>query len=242
MKRFFFLISSLILLVSCTAEDYFQEKKSFKRFKKPTPSNQAFLRPVKPSESMQVGLPKTARNNFGADFYEGEKRENFNSTNFSESQESAAEDLSPQTNNEYPLGNFKIGNPYSIFGVEYKPRDYETFEETGTASWYGDDFNGKPTANGEIYNKGDITAAHPTLPLPSIIRATNLRNNKTVVVRVNDRGPFAKNRVIDFSEKSAELLGFKNQGTTEVKIELLRAKTDEIIEKIIANNAQKESR
>jgi hypothetical protein len=72
MKRFFFLISSLILLVSCTAEDYFQEKKSFKRFKKPTPSNQAFLRPVKPSESMQVGLPKTARNNFGADFYEGE--------------------------------------------------------------------------------------------------------------------------------------------------------------------------
>jgi rare lipoprotein A len=134
-------------------------------------------------------------------------------------------------NGEYD-GHFKIGNPYKVFGVSYVPQDYEDYQETGTASWYGDDFHGKKTANGEVYNMGSMTAAHPTLPLPSLVRVTNLRNGKNVIVRVNDRGPFAKNRVIDVSEKAAVALGFKGQGTTEVKIELLRNDTDALLEKL----------
>ncbi len=130
------------------------------------------------------------------------------------------------------VGHFKIGNPYKIFGVSYIPQDYESFEEEGTASWYGSEFHGKKTANGEIYNMGDITAAHPTLPLPSLIKITNLKNNKSATVRVNDRGPFAKNRIIDVSEKTAEILGFKNNGTSKVKIQFLRNETDEMLAKL----------
>ena len=130
----------------------------------------------------------------------------------------------------YP-GHFKVGQPYQLFGVAYSPQDYESFEEIGIASWYGSDFHGKKTSNGEIYNMGDLTAAHPTLPLPSLIRVTNLRNGKSEILRVNDRGPFAKNRIIDVSERAAELLGFKENGTTEVKIELLRDETDEMLER-----------
>ncbi|GDX36703.1 hypothetical protein LBMAG18_12140 [Alphaproteobacteria bacterium] len=133
-------------------------------------------------------------------------------------------------------GHFKIGNPYKIFGISYIPQDYQFFEEEGMASWYGSDFHGKKTANGEIYNMGDITAAHPTLPLPSLIRVTNLMNGKTTVVRVNDRGPFAKNRIIDVSEKTAEILGFKGRGTTKVKIEFLRKETDEMLSKLGIGN------
>jgi rare lipoprotein A len=132
--------------------------------------------------------------------------------------------------------HFKIGNPYQIFGVSYIPQNYEDYQEIGTASWYGDDFHGKATANGEVYNMQSMTAAHPTLPLPSLVRVTNLRNNKSVIVRVNDRGPFARNRVIDVSEKAADFLEFKNQGTTQVKVQLLRNETDELLEKLkIAN-------
>ena len=138
--------------------------------------------------------------------------------------------------NQRYSGHFKIGNPYKISGISYTPQNYQSFEEEGTASWYGSEFHGKKTANGEIYNMGDITAAHPTLPLPSLIKVTNLKNNKTLVVRVNDRGPFAKNRIIDVSEKTAEILGFKGQGTTKVKIEFLRKETDEMLSKLgIAN-------
>lgn len=137
-------------------------------------------------------------------------------------------------------GHFKIGNPYKISGISYTPQNYQSFEEEGTASWYGSEFHGKKTANGEIYNMGDITAAHPTLPLPSLIKVTNLRNNKTLVVRVNDRGPFAKNRIIDVSEKTAEILGFKGQGTTKVKIEFLRKETDEMLAKLGIGNKKNE--
>jgi rare lipoprotein A len=133
-------------------------------------------------------------------------------------------------------GYFKVGNPYQIFGVSYVPQNYEDFEETGTASWYGDDFHGKATANGEVYNMKEMTAAHPTLPLPSLVRVTNLKNGKSVIVRVNDRGPFAKGRIIDVSEKAADALGFKGQGTTKVKIELLRNETDELLAKLKIKN------
>ncbi len=129
-------------------------------------------------------------------------------------------------------GYFKVGNPYSVFGVDYIPQNYEEYEETGTASWYGDEFHGKKTANGETYNMTEMTAAHTTLPLPSLVRVTNLVNGKNVVVRVNDRGPFAKNRVIDVSEKAAQNLGFKNMGTTKVKVELLRKETDDMLREL----------
>ncbi len=138
-------------------------------------------------------------------------------------------------NDAYP-GHFKIGNPYQVFGVSYFPQNYENYEEIGTASWYGDEFHGKRTANGEVYNMGSMTAAHPTLPLPSMVRITNLRNGKEAIVRVNDRGPFSKSRVIDVSERAADLLGFKGQGTTEVKVELLRNDTDELLERLKIKN------
>ena len=134
------------------------------------------------------------------------------------------------------IGHFKIGNPYDIEGTAYVPQDYEDYEETGIASWYGDQFHGKKTANGEYYNMRTMTAAHPTLPLPSMVRVTNLRNGKSVIARVNDRGPFSKNRVIDVSEKAAIALDFKNKGTTEVKVEFLRKETDQLLAKLKIKN------
>lgn len=129
-------------------------------------------------------------------------------------------------------GYYKIGNPYQVFGTSYVPQEYESYEENGISSWYGDEFHGKKTANGEIYNMRDMTAAHRTLPLPSLVRVTNLRNGKNTVVRVSDRGPFAKNRIIDVSQRAADILGFKNQGTTEVKVELLREETDAMLRRL----------
>lgn len=118
-------------------------------------------------------------------------------------------------------GYFKVGSPYKIKGRKYYPKETYKHTEVGMASWYGPGFHGKMTANGEIFNKGDLTAAHRTLQMPSIIRVTNLRNGRSVVVRVNDRGPFAHERVLDLSESAASLLGFKNQGVTKIKIEVL---------------------
>jgi rare lipoprotein A (peptidoglycan hydrolase) len=126
-------------------------------------------------------------------------------------------------------GYYKVGQPYEIQGVSYIPEEYEEFEETGIASWYGSEFDGKMTANGEIFDLNVVSAAHPTLPLPSLVRVTNLSNNKSIIVRVNDRGPFVGDRIIDLSEKGAEILGFKEQGKTEVKIQLLRNETDKML-------------
>ncbi|MGH6841275.1 MAG: septal ring lytic transglycosylase RlpA family protein, partial [Methylocella sp.] len=92
---------------------------------------------------------------------------------------------------------------------------------TGLASWYGDAFHGRRTANGEVYDRDGISAAHPTLPLPSYARVTNLRNNHSMIVRINDRGPFAAHRVMDVSRKTAEALDFRQRGTTRVKIEYI---------------------
>lgn len=118
-------------------------------------------------------------------------------------------------------GTFKIGTPYNIKGRRYYPRETYSHVETGIASWYGPKFHGKRTANGETFNKYELTAAHRTLQMPSIIRVTNLHNGRNVILRVNDRGPFAHDRVLDVSEKAASLLGFKNAGTARVKIEVL---------------------
>ncbi|MFN4089813.1 MAG: septal ring lytic transglycosylase RlpA family protein, partial [Alphaproteobacteria bacterium] len=118
-------------------------------------------------------------------------------------------------------GSYKVGRPYQIFGVWYTPREDFGYVEEGVASWYGSDFNGLPTANGEKYDMYAMTAAHPTLQMPSVVRVTNLQNDRAVIVRVNDRGPFAHNRVIDMSYAAAEALGFARQGTTRVRVEVL---------------------
>lgn len=230
MKRFWLAILTLALISSCAS----QTTKTKKHYNKRTASSNngriasKYTNYIKPSESMQVGLPKGDSYVFKKSAEPAENNDDLKLVEADTSQ-FVGED------GKY-TGIFKVGNPYEVFGVNYVPQNYEDYEEIGTASWYGDDFHGKATANGETYNMESMTAAHPTLPLPSLVRVTNLRNNKSVVVRVNDRGPFAKNRVIDVSEKAATLLEFKGQGTTEVKVELLRNDTDQMLEKLKIKN------
>lgn len=118
-------------------------------------------------------------------------------------------------------GTFKVGKPYSVMGRTYYPQETYSYTETGIASWYGPGFHGKRTASGEKFDQNELTAAHRTLQMPSLVRVTNLDNGRSVVVRVNDRGPFSRGRVIDVSEKAAQLLGMKGTGTAKVKLELM---------------------
>lgn len=120
---------------------------------------------------------------------------------------------------------YKIGNPYEIKDIWYYPKRDLTYEETGIASWYGEKFHGKLTANGEIFNKDIISAAHKTLPMPSMVRVTNLDNGNVLNVRINDRGPYIHGRIIDLSEKAADLLGFKDIGTARVRVKILVEKS-----------------
>ena len=116
-------------------------------------------------------------------------------------------------------GNYKA-NPYTVMGKTYYPiRDSRRYLATGTASWYGTKFHGQATANGEAYDLYGMTAAHKTLPLPSYVRVTNLDNGKTVILRVNDRGPFYSDRIIDLSFAAAKKLGYAESGTARVKVE-----------------------
>ena len=116
----------------------------------------------------------------------------------------------------------KVGKPYVVAGKLYTPRDMTNYSAKGLASWYGDAFHGRQTANGEIFDYGSVTAAHPTMPLPSYIRVTNLENGRSIVARVNDRGPYHQNRLIDVSARVAEALNFKRKGTANVKVDYLR--------------------
>jgi len=118
-------------------------------------------------------------------------------------------------------GMYKIGNPYKVKGKWYYPKEDYGYSEVGIASWYGDDFHAKKTANGEKYDMNSLSAAHRTLPLPSIVKVTNLQNGRSLVLRVNDRGPYANNRILDVSKRAASLLGFQMQGTTKVRVEVL---------------------
>ena len=118
-------------------------------------------------------------------------------------------------------GIYKIGTPYQIMGIWYYPREDSNYDEIGIASWYGPKFHGRRTANGEIFDMNLLTAAHPTLPMPVRARVTNLENGKSIIVRINDRGPFAKDREIDLSRKAAEVLGFRDKGTTQVRVQYL---------------------
>lgn len=119
------------------------------------------------------------------------------------------------------VGTFKVGTPYKIDGKWYTPEENYTHSETGIASWYGPNFHGKYTANGEIYDQNALTAAHRTLQMPSIVRVTNLENGRSIIVRINDRGPFSKGRIIDMSSRGADLLQFKGKGTAKVKVQVL---------------------
>ena len=106
------------------------------------------------------------------------------------------------------LGKYKIGNPYQVDGVWYVPAEQPNYDEVGMASWYGDDFHSKLTANGEMFDMNAFSAAHKTLPMPSIVEVTNLENGQKMQVRVNDRGPFVGDRIIDLSRAAANALGF----------------------------------
>ena len=120
-----------------------------------------------------------------------------------------------------PGPHFKVGRAYRIFDKWYYPEFLNYYEAVGVASWYGASYHGRLTANGEIYDMHALTAAHPTLQLPSVVRVTNLDNGRSLVLRVNDRGPFIKNRLIDLSWAAARELGFEQQGLAEVHVQYL---------------------
>lgn len=118
-------------------------------------------------------------------------------------------------------GRYMVGKPYVVKGKTFVPKENPRYDKVGVASWYGDAFHGRMTANGELYDKEHLSAAHPTLPLPSYARVTNLRNGSSVIVRINDRGPFHKGRIIDLSRKTADLLDMKHSGTGEVRVQYI---------------------
>ncbi len=117
--------------------------------------------------------------------------------------------------------HYKVGKPYQIIGIWYYPAVDYAYSEEGIASWYGPGFDGKETANGAIFDMNKVSAAHKTLPLPSIVRVTNLENGRSLKIKVNDRGPYAQNRIIDLSRRAAQLLGFQIQGTALVRVEIV---------------------
>jgi len=118
-------------------------------------------------------------------------------------------------------GRRQIGKPYKIRGKWYTPREQPGYDRVGSASWYGPNFHGRLTANGEVYDQFALTAAHPTFPLPSYARVTNLANGHSVVVRVNDRGPYHSGRIIDLSARASELLDYQQQGTARVRVQYI---------------------
>lgn len=115
-------------------------------------------------------------------------------------------------------GTYKIGKPYQIGGRWYVPQVEPTYDRQGLASWYGSDFHGRKTANGEIFDMNALTAAHPTLPIPSYAQVTNLANGRTLLLRINDRGPYAHDRVLDLSRQSARWLGTETRGVADVRV------------------------
>jgi len=119
------------------------------------------------------------------------------------------------------LPGYKIGAPYQVGGIWYVPKDEPNYDRTGIASWYGDAFHMKATADGEIFDMTAFSAAHTTLPLPSMVEVTNLDNGRKLTVRVNDRGPFVDNRIIDLSRAAAAELGYDRKGLAHVRVRYL---------------------
>lgn len=127
------------------------------------------------------------------------------------------------SSNKLAQANYvKLGKPYKVHGKWYYPRQkYTNYTQIGKASWYGSAFQGRLTANGEVYDMNALSAAHPTMPLPSYVRVTNLSNGSSIIVRVNDRGPYVSSRIIDLSKRAAELLNYKDNGLAQVKIQYI---------------------
>ena len=115
-------------------------------------------------------------------------------------------------------GLYKVGQPYQIDGQWHTPREQPGYDRAGLASYYAHDFHGRRTSNGEVFDMWSLSAAHPTLPLPSYVYVTNLANGRTLLLRVNDRGPYVNNRLIDVSRAAARYLGFETRGTTRVRV------------------------
>ena len=134
-------------------------------------------------------------------------------------------------NSKY-IGSVKVGKPYVIKNQTYIPKIDSKYEEIGLASWYGHRFHCKKTANGEFFNKHQLSAAHKTLPLPSVVRVTNLSNNRSIEVIINDRGPFVKGRIIDLSEKAAHALGMKHMGVAKVHVKFLPHATNKLMKRL----------
>jgi rare lipoprotein A len=139
-------------------------------------------------------------------------------------------------------GMYKVGQPYSIDGITYVPMEEFQHVETGVASWYGPGFHGKNTANGETYDQHDRTAAHRTLQMPSVLRVTNLENGQSTVVRVNDRGPFARSRILDVSQVAAEELGMTRNGTARIRIDQLEPESQAVKQIAISGGGPNEQR
>ena len=115
-------------------------------------------------------------------------------------------------------GIYKVGEPYQVDGQWHSPREEPGYDRVGIASYYAADFHGRRTANGEIFDMWALSAAHPTLPLPSLVYVTNIENGRTLLLRVNDRGPYVNDRVIDVSRACARYLGFETRGTARVRV------------------------
>jgi rare lipoprotein A len=155
---------------------------------------------------------------------------------FSEREYGPASPRVVQSHEKVPKGGGRamVGQPYRVAGKTYIPRDNPRYSAVGMASWYGSAFHGRLTANGEVYDVNGLTAAHPTLPLPSYVRVTNLENGRSLMVRVNDRGPFASDRIIDLSARVADMLEVKNKGTAKVKVDYVGpARMDGLDEKML---------
>ncbi|MEZ0170777.1 septal ring lytic transglycosylase RlpA family protein [Microvirga sp. TS319] len=139
-------------------------------------------------------------------------------------------------------GRNMVGKPYTIAGQTYVPTETPRPAE-GLASWYGPSFHGRMTANGEVFDRDSVAAAHTTMPLPSYARVTNLQNGHSMIVRVNDRGPYHGNRVIDVSERAADALGFRRQGTARVRVEYVgRASTNGSDDRILLASLRTDGR
>jgi rare lipoprotein A len=138
-------------------------------------------------------------------------------------------------------GVYKVGKPYAVKGIWYYPREDPQYDETGIASWYGNPFHGRRTANGEIYDMNALTAAHKTLPMPVRVRVTNLDNGRSLVLMVNDRGPFVNGRIIDVSRRAAQLLGFHGQGTAKVRVTMIGFQPGKVVAKRVATPPEQQN-
>lgn len=148
--------------------------------------------------------------------------------------------LAPPSEEVVAGGRYKLGAPYQAGGLWYVPAEQPDYDEVGVASWYGDEFDGKTTANGETFDKYSASAAHATLPMPSIVEVTNLENGRTIRVRLNDRGPYKAGRIIDLSRGAAQELGYMDKGTAQVRVRYVGpARLDNTLEPLfVANNSR----